>query len=135
MQITPQNYDFNADFQAETYASKTYKINFDEKRIIGKVDGLEAVKQAIHKILHTERFSCLIYSWDYGVEFDQLIGKDYEFIVGDLQRRIEEALLQDDRIKAIEDVKISKQEKNSISVSFVVVSKFGNIPTEVSVDV
>ena len=135
MQITPQNYDFNADFQAETYASKTYKINLEEKRIIGKVDGLEAVKQAVYKILHTERFSCLIYSWDYGVEFDQLIGKDYEFIVGDLQRRIEEALLQDDRIKAIEDVKISKQEKSSISVSFVVVSKFGNIPTEVSVDV
>ena len=135
MQITPQNYDFNADFQAETYASKTYKINLEEKRIIGKVDGLEAVKQAVYKILHTERFSCLIYSWDYGVEFDQLIGKDYDFIVGDLQRRIEEALLQDDRIKAIEDVKISKQEKSSISVSFVVVSKFGNIPTEVSVDV
>ena len=135
MQITPQNYDFNADFQAETYASKTYKINLEEKRIIGKVDGLEEVKQAVYKILHTERFSCLIYSWDYGVEFDQLIGKDYDFIVGDLQRRIEEALLQDDRIKAIEDVKISKQEKSSISVSFVVVSKFGNIPTEVSVDV
>lgn len=135
MQLTPNTYDFNAEFQTEEFANKTYKIDFQENRIIGKIDNLEAVGQAVYKILHTERFNYLIYSWDYGVELESLIGKDYEFILGDLQRRIEEALLQDDRIEGIEYLKIQKKEKESIIVSFLVISKYGNIPTEVSVNV
>lgn len=135
MQLTPNTYDFNAEFQTEEFANKTYKIDFQENRIIGKIDNLEAVGQAVYKILHTERFNYLIYSWDYGVELESLIGKDYEFILGDLQRRIEEALLQDDRIEVIEHLKIQKKEKESIIVSFLVISKYGNIPTEVSVNV
>lgn len=135
MQITPETYDFNAEFQAEQFANKTYKINFEEKRIIGEIDGLEAIKQAVYKILHTERFNSLLYSWDYGVEFENLIGKDYDFILGDLQRRIEEALLQDDRIERIENIKVNKKQNDSIDVSFVVVSKYGNITTEVNINV
>ena len=135
MQLTPNTYDFNAEFQTEEFANKTYKIDFQENRIIGKIDNLEAVGQAVYKILHTERFNYLIYSWDYGVELESLIGKDYEVILGDLQRRIEEALLQDDRIEGIEHLKIQKKEKESIIVSFLVISKYGNIPTEVSVNV
>lgn len=135
MQITPETYDFNAEFQTEQFANKTYKINFEEKRIIGEIDGLEAIKQAVYKILHTERFNCLLYSWDYGVEFENLIGKDYDFILGDLQRRIEEALLQDDRIERIENIKVNKKQNDSIDVSFVVVSKYGNITTEVNINV
>jgi len=135
MQITPQTNDFNAEFEKEEFANKTYKINFKEKRIIGEIDGLEAVSQAVYKILHTERFNSLIYSWDYGVEFEVLIGKDYDFILGDLQRRIEEALLQDDRIERIESVVVNKQQKDSILVSFIVVSKYGNVQTEVTINV
>lgn len=135
MQLTPNTYDFNAEFQTEEFANKTYKIDFKENRITGKIDNLESVGQAVYKILHTERFNYLIYSWDYGVELEALIGKDYEFILGDLQRRIEEALLQDDRIEGIEHLKIEKKEKESILVSFLVISKYGNIPTEVSVNV
>ena len=135
MQITPETYDFNAEFQTEEFANKTYKINFEEKRIIGEIDDLEAVKQAVYKILHTERFNSLLYSWDYGVEFENLIGKDYDFILGDLQRRIEEALLQDDRIERIENVKVNKKQNDSIDVSFIVVSKYGNVTMGVNINV
>ena len=79
MQITPETYDFNAEFQTEQFANKTYKINFEEKRIIGEIDDLEAVKQAVYKILHTERFNSLLYSWDYGVEFENLIETIHKF--------------------------------------------------------
>ena len=135
MQITPETYDFNAEFQTEQFANKTYKINFEEKRIIGEIDDLEAVKQAVYKILHTERFNSLLYSWDYGVEFENLIGKDYDFILGDLQRRIEEALLQDDRIERIENVKVNKKQNDSIDVSFIVISKYGNVTMGVNINV
>lgn len=135
MQITPETYDFNAEFQTEQFANKTYKINFEEKRIIGEIDDLDAVKQAVYKILHTERFNSLVYSWDYGVEFENLIGKDYDFILGDLQRRIEEALLQDDRIERIENVKVDKKQNDSIDVSFIVISKYGNVTMGVNINV
>ena len=135
MQITPETYDFNAEFQTEQFANKTYKINFEEKRIIGEIDDLEAVKQAVYKILHTERFNSLVYTWDYGVEFENLIGKDYDFILGDLQRRIEEALLQDDRIERIENVKVDKKQNDSIDVSFIVISKYGNVTMGVNINV
>lgn len=135
MQLTPNNNDFNAEFQIEEFANKTYKVNFEENYIAGEINDLDAIKQAVYKILYTERFNYLIYSWDYGVEFENLIGKDYEFIVGDLQRRIEEALLQDDRIKKIENLNIKKDKKDSISVSFIVVSKYGNVEMEVDVNV
>ena len=135
MQLTPNNNDFNAEFQVEEFANKTYKVNFEENYIAGEINDLDAIKQAVYKILYTERFNYLIYSWDYGVEFENLIGKDYEFIVGDLQRRIEEALLQDDRIKKIENLNIKKDKKDSISVSFIVVSKYGNVEMEVDVNV
>lgn len=135
MQLTPNNNDFNAEFQTEEFANKTYKVNFEENYIAGEINDLDAIKQAVYKILYTERFNYLIYSWDYGVEFENLIGKDYEFIVGDLQRRIEEALLQDDRIKKIENLNIKKDKKDSISVSFIVVSKYGNVEMEVDVNV
>ncbi len=135
MQLTPNNNDFNAEFQIEEFANKTYKVNFEENYIAGEINDLDAIKQAVYKILYTERFNYLIYSWDYGVEFENLIGKDYEFIVGDLQRRIEEALLQDDRIKKIENLNIKKDKKDSISVSFIVVSKYGNVEMEVEVNV
>lgn len=135
MQLTPNNNDFNAEFQTEEFANKTYKVNFEENYIAGEIDDLAAIKQAVYKILYTERFNYLIYSWDYGIEFENIIGKDYEFIVGDLQRRIQEALLQDDRIKKIENLNIKKDKKDSISVSFIVVSKYGNVEMEVEVNV
>lgn len=135
MQITPVTNDFNSEFETEEFANKTYKIDFKENRIIGKITDLEAVEQAVYKILHTERFNYLIYSWNYGVEFENLIGKDYEFILGDLQRRIEEALFQDDRIEKIDKLTVEKTNKESILVSFIVISKYGNVKTEVSVNV
>lgn len=135
MQLTPTTNEFNSEFKTEEFANKTYKIDFNENRIVGQITDLEAVSQSVYKILHTERFNYLIYSWDYGVEFEKLIGKDYEFILGDLQRRIEEALFQDNRIEKIQNLKIDKKDNSSIVVSFLVISKYGNISMEVDVNV
>ena len=42
--------------------SRTYRIDWDEGRIIGFVDGQEAMNQYIKKAIRTRRFRCLIYS-------------------------------------------------------------------------
>ncbi len=109
--------------------SLTYKLDFERKRISGKIDNEEAIRQLVMKILYTERYAYVIYSSQYGVELDRLIGKDYDFIVSDLERTITEALLADDRILSITDFAVEQTAIDRMSATFTVNSV--NINTEV----
>lgn len=113
--------------------SLTYKLDFERKRISGKIDNEEAIIQLVMKILYTERYTYVIYSSQYGVELDRLIGKDYDFIVSDLERTITEALLADDRILSITDFVAEQTAIDRMTVTFTVNSVVGsaNINTEV----
>lgn len=42
------------ELEVETLPSLNYAMNFELNRIVGKVDGLEAMRQVIYKILNTE---------------------------------------------------------------------------------
>ena len=99
------------------------------------MDGTDALKQAIYKILQTERFAHLIYSWNYGFEANRLIGQSAAFLRSEIQRLVTEALLADDRITAVENFKISITGKRQAAVEFTVVSVFGEteIETEVTI--
>lgn len=113
--------------------SLTYKLDFERKRISGKIDNEEAIRQLVMKILYTERYAYVIYSSQYGVELDRLIGKDYDFIVSDLERTITEALLADDRILSITDFVAEQTAIDKMTATFTVNSVVGsvNINTEV----
>lgn len=116
----------------ETQPSLTYALDAENGRIRGKVDGLEAVKQAVYLALSTERFAYLIYSWNYGAELDGFIGQPKEYVLSEIKRRISDALLQDDRITAVDNFKFETK-KNAVHVTFTVRSVFGE--TEVTTDV
>lgn len=92
-----------------TYRNKTYKIDFKNKTISGYIDELEAVKQTIYSILNSERYEHLIYSFDYGVELQDLIGEDMLYVKADIHRRVEEALKQDDRITSVDNPQIETE--------------------------
>ena len=94
--------DLRQDFVFTTLPSRTFKMNHDTLTITGTVDQIRAVEQAVFLILNTERYFWLIHSWNYGVELHNLIGKDPEYCIPEIERRIREALLQDDRITAVE---------------------------------
>src|SRR5690606_29056146 len=94
------------EVEEEQQPSLTYGIDFEKGRIIGMIDGLEAVKQAVFLILRTERYRYLIYSTDYGSELEGLIGRDSLFVQSELKRRIREALMQDDRIEDVTNFNI-----------------------------
>lgn len=113
--------------------SLTYRLDFERKRISGFIDNEEAIMQLVMKILYTERYAYVIYSSQYGVELDRLIGKDYDFIVSDLERTITEALLADDRILSITDFVAEQTAIDRMTVTFTVNSVVGsaNINTEV----
>lgn len=127
MQLTPQTLELNAELEPYENSSKTYKIDFIRNRITSRIEEWEALKQTIYCILNTERYEDIIYSWNYGSEFKELIGKDKDFIIGDLKRRVEDALSVDDRINSIDNFEISEN-KNSLNVKFIVTSIYGEIP-------
>lgn len=87
--------------------SLTYRLDHEAGTISGHIDGLEAVKQAVSKILQTRRFAHLIYSSDYGHELHSVIGRDPLWAYAEIERHIKEALLQDDRIVAVENMNMT----------------------------
>ena len=113
----------------ERQPSKTYKIDFEAGRIAGFADDLEAVRQAVYKILNTERFEHIIYSHNYGREFKDLYGKPRHFVYAELERRIKEALLWDDRITSVHDFSFQNK-RDSVFVKFTVDSVFGRTELE-----
>jgi len=112
----------------------TYKLDIEKGKIIGKVDQLEAMKQAVFKRLETDRYYHPIYSWEYGHELKELIGRDPVFVLSEAQRLIKEALMTDDRIEAIEGFEMS-QEGDVLLVQFNVVTIYGQFAAEVRSDV
>ncbi|HEX2927700.1 MAG TPA: DUF2634 domain-containing protein [Ruminiclostridium sp.] len=111
------NDDLKPDFEIRRQPSRTYRMNLKEMRIGGFIDGLEAVKQAIYKILNTEEYQYLIYSWDYGVELSDLFGEPTSFVYSELENRIRAALMEDDRITGVGDFTFSS-DKRKVSVCF-----------------
>lgn len=126
--------DLRQDFVFTTLPSRTLKMDHDYKTINGTIDQIQAVEQAVFLILTTERYQWLIFSWDYGVELQNLIGKDPEYCIPEIERRIREALLQDGRITAVENFQFELN-KRKVLTTFTVISIFGEITTTLEVDI
>ena len=121
------------NLEIENQPSRTYKLDFERKRIGGMIDNEQAIMQMVMKILSTERYAYVIYSSQYGVELDRLIGQDYDFIVSDLERTITEALTADDRVIDITDFQINKIGIDKMEVSFTVNTFDGSVDIETEV--
>lgn len=124
-----------ADLAVKSQPSKTYAMQLETNRITGTTDGLDAVKQAVFKILNTERFQYIIYSWNYGVEFIDLYGKDVDYVCSEVQRRITEGLMMDDRIIGVDGFVFDTSIRHAVICRFTVHSVFGNFENEKVVEV
>ena len=120
--------------KAELLPNKTYKMLVSDEQVMGALeDKLTAVQQAAYKILNTERYKHVIYSWNYGVELQDLFGKPIPYVLSEIPRRITEALLQDDRINAVTDFDLSFEKDNSqgnrgdVLAKFTIKSIYGEI--------
>jgi len=109
---------------ASSLPTKTYKIDFTKGRCVGFIDGREAIQQSILIALSTTRFAHLIYSEDYG--FENMIGHERLFVAGELPRRIEEAVLQDERITSVEKFVLEFEDDNA-TVSFTALTIYGDV--------
>ena len=119
-------YDLTDAFQYEEQPGLTYKLHVDKQRVAGYVDNLEAYKQAVYKILNTERYTYLIYSWNYGVELKSLIGQHIAYVVPEIERRVKEALMQDDRTESVDSFEFDTSKRGVVSVKFTAHSIYGD---------
>lgn len=113
----------------------TWKIDFQNKRVVNYTDGLEAMKQAIYLILNTERYKHEIYDWNYGVELSDLFGKDKAYVYSELKRRIREALIVDNRIIDVTNFEFESIDRNTILATFTVHTVFGDIKASREVEI
>lgn len=119
--------NINQNITVESSPTKTYKMKLFGDRIHGKTDEQEAMKQAIYKILNTERYNYPIYSWNYGIELKDLFGKPKSFCKSEIKRRVKEALLQDERILEVSAFSFEDKKRRELAVTFTVKTIYGEI--------
>jgi hypothetical protein len=120
----------SADITVKELPIKTHRMElYEGDYILGFVDSLKAMEQAIYKIIRTERYKYIIYSWNYGIELEDLFGMPVEYCVVELERRISEALLQDNRITAVNGFEFdTESERGTILIKkFIAETVFGEI--------
>ena len=120
----------SADITVKELPTKTDRMElYEGNYILGFVDSLKAMEQAIYKIIRTERYKYIIYSWNYGIELEDLFGMPVEYCVVELERRILEALLQDNRITAVNGFEFdTESERGTILIKkFIAETVFGEI--------
>lgn len=115
-----------------TQPTKTYKIG--QEKIQGTIDDIQALKQAIYKILDTEKYDYPIYSFNYGIEFNKLIGQDIIYVKIEMKRLIKEALLQDNRITDVVNFKF-RVSGDEVLCEFDVISIYGSITVSKGVNI
>lgn len=123
------------DFKMEEQPTKTYKLDYVNGTAIWYTDGRDAVEQAIYKILSTERYQYIMYSWDYGVELMDLYGEPVSYVCPELERRITEALTWDRRIASVDHFEFNTSTKGEVRVTFTAHTVFGDVSVEKGVSV
>lgn len=114
---------------------KEYGLNFNTGQLTGAVvEGREAIKVWIWNTLHTERFRHAIYSWDYGVEFDQYIGETItdEYLQSDCETEVEDALLVSPYISGISNFE-AELVGDKLHISFTADTNLGSVEVDTNV--
>lgn len=122
------------DFEIKEQPTYTYQMQIGSKTIRGYTDGQDAMRQAIFKILQTERYQYPMYSWNYGIETLDLYGEPISWVCPELERRITEALTWDERILSVSDFKFETLKRGVLNCTFTVSTTFGNIAAEKEVN-
>ena len=130
--MIPQNTIRNIEIKEAS--DLTWAIDFEKNVVGSKVEGKEAVTQAIYMILNTERYRHAIYSWNYGVEFADLMGQTHDYVYPEVKRRITEALMVDNRITDVNNFEFSKR-RGSVYVTFTVSTVYGDVVASKEVSV
>lgn len=119
----------NEDLKNDEAIPREYEFDFGNNRLTGRiVEGNEALKIWILKTLKTPRYKHIIYTWDYGVEIEDLISSSYDrgFIESEVARGIEEALTINPHITGIKEFTTSFNQDH-MTCDFTVITTYGEV--------
>lgn len=133
MATLPDQVDFQSALQYVNQPTNTFVIDWESRQIAGMDSGLAAMRQAVEIILQNERFRWQIYNSNFGSEFQDLPGEEYDYIKSEIPRRVEEAFSMDNRILSVENYEFEEPADGTIRVTFDVITVFGDISQEVKV--
>lgn len=133
--IPSTNTILTSDIEVVTQPDLTYRMYIGQERIQGTCEGLEAIRQAIYKILNTERYDHVIYSWNYGIRLIDLYGEPMTYVIPELERRIQNALSIDDRVLSCDNFEFDTSQRNSVLVKFTAHTIYGDTNIERSFNI
>lgn len=131
MATLPENIGFDTTFILAAQPSLTWVIDKTINQVVGMDSGLESVRQAVEIILNVERYRWQIYSNNFGVEFDELVGESEDYIRSEFPRMVADALRQDNRVTDVDSFVFTRTGSDSMTISFAVHCVYGDIPEEV----
>ena len=123
--------EYLAEYATETYALRE---NGGEPVLSGRVDGLAALRQAVNLLLQIEQAEYAIFSSEYGVALADLLGQPMSYVIPEVERRLREALLRDERILAVEDFSFAANGRR-LGVGLVIKSIYGELSQTLEVTV
>lgn len=131
MGLFPAYVESNAtvSIEKQQIVPKEYEIDFETGQLTGRVvEGKEAVRVWIWLALQTPRYRYYIYTWDYGNDFEELIGQGYteEYIAAETQRMTEDCLLVNEHIQGITEFSVNMAD-STLTISFAVDTIYGEI--------
>lgn len=118
------------DIEIEELPTNTFLV--EEEQVAGMNDGIEAMRQAVEIILTTKRFNHQIYTENFGIELDDLVGEDPDYIESIFPERVRDAFSVDDRILSEENYVFTVL-GDTMTITFDVVTVFGSFSTEVEI--
>ena len=131
MDILPEDIELE-DVEMEDLPTNTFLVDGESEQIAGMNDGIEAMRQAVEIMLTTKRFNHQIYTENFGIELDDLIGEDPDYIESVLPDRVREAFSIDERILGEQNYTFTTV-GSSMLITFEVVTVFGTFSTEVEI--
>lgn len=110
----------------------TYAMDLENKRIVGKVNKLNALKQRIYKEILTERYQYPIYK-EYGVIKADLFGKPKAYAYTVFKARVIECIESYPEVNQVIDFRYIPElsVKDKLAVSFTVESIYGDFNDKV----
>lgn len=133
MATLPQaDFDLSQGVVFQDQPSLTWIADPVTHRLRGRGDNYEAVRQAVEVAVNVERFRWQIYTPNFGIELDGLLGNDPGFVASELRRRLEDAFLPDSRILGISEFSYTAQDA-VLTAAVTVDTVFGPVQTTLGV--
>ncbi len=129
---------FDDDLDIDWYSlckerDRNYTMNIHKEYIEGVSSDIESMRQVIFKILNTEKNNYLIYTPEYGIDLSDLFGESINYVKGEVESRVKEALLKDNRITDVHSFAFESNKRGVLEANFIVDTKYGEVSESMEV--